>query len=464
MTTTFRWATSARLAGGTLAAVALVAGTVTAAAVAWPSHDRAPISVVANPAPSESVLACPGGLLAIGRDAGIAGAIDLAAGATTVAGSGAGQPPFAEAALVVPQVAGSTPPSFAAPPAGETRTDLAAASSAEVAEEDLSGFAAASCAPPLLESWIVGGAASTGSSGLLLLANPGEVPATVQVTSYGAAGAQNPPAGALVVAPGTQRIVPLAALARGEEAPILHIVSTGAPVQASLQASITRTLLAGGVDQIGAQLAPERRVVIPGLAVTAEPGPEGASDPATILRLLSPTVSTTATVAVRADGRDVETREVPLEAGLPLELDLGGLPVGSYTVDVDAGAAVVGAVWTTTGFGDGDDFGWHVAAPRLDGAALLAVAPGPSPTLAVANPGGEAVTVALVAEAGAGAAREITVAAGGETRIAVDPGAVYRLDPTGPVHAAVGFTGEGAVAAYAVWPADAAASPLVVHP
>ncbi|MFF2633891.1 DUF5719 family protein [Microbacterium sp. NPDC058021] len=459
------WATtSARLVGGTVAAVALVAGTLTAVAVVWPTHDREAVSVLAVPAPSESVAACPGGLLAIGRDASVAGAIALAAAPRVVFDTGAGQPDAAVEPLVVPTVEGSTPDAFTAPPAADTRTDLVAASSATVAAEDLSGFAAASCLPPLLESWIVGGATTTGYSGLLLLSNPGSVPADVQVTAYGAAGPQSPPAGRFVVAPGTQRVVPLAALARDEKSPVLQIISTGAPVQATLQTSITRTLLAGGVDQVAPVIAPATDQTIPAVAVTAAPGVEGASDPATIVRLLAPSTSTAATVTVRSGGQTVSTSEVPLEAGLPLELDLGGLEVGTYSVHVHSDAAVVAAVWSTTGFGEGDDFAWHAAAPRIEAGTLAAVAAGPSPTLAIANDGSDQVAVTLTADAGAGAAQEVSVPAGSTVRVVVDPDAVYRLEASGPVQAAVGYAGDGALASYPLWPADAAASPLLVHP
>ncbi|MBD7957209.1 large extracellular alpha-helical protein [Microbacterium sp. Sa4CUA7] len=457
-------ATSARLVGGTVAAVALVAGTVTAAAVVWPTHDREPVSVLAVPAPSESVAACPGGLLAIGRDAGVAAAVTLVTAPRVVFDTGAGQPEATAEPLVAPAVADSTPDAFTAPPAGATRTDLVAATSATVAAEDLSGFAAASCLPPLLESWIVGGATATGYSGLLLLSNPGSVPADVQITAYGAAGPQSPPAGRLVVAPGTQRVVPLAALARDEKSPVLQVISTGAPVQATLQSSITRTLLAGGVDQVAPVIAPETEQTIPAVVVTAPPGVEGASDPATIVRLLAPSTSSAATVTVRSAGQTVSTSEVPLQAGVPLELDLGGLEVGTYSVHVQSDAAVVAAVWSTTGFGEGDDFAWHAAAPRVEGATLVAVAAGPSPTIAIANDGADAVAVSLTADAGAGAAEEISVPAGSTVRVAVDPERVYRLEASGPVRAAVGYTGDGALASYPLWPADAAASPLLVHP
>ena len=61
----FRWATtSARMLAGTLVAVAFVVAVVTAAAVPWPTLTHEPLRVEATPAPSDSVVACTGGLLA----------------------------------------------------------------------------------------------------------------------------------------------------------------------------------------------------------------------------------------------------------------------------------------------------------------------------------------------------------------------------------------------------------------
>ena len=103
-----------------------------------------------------------------------------------------------------------------------------------------------------MESWIVGGATTTGSADILLIANPGDVPATVELTVFDTDGPGVPPGGELVVAPQTQRAVPIAGLALGEASPVIRVSATGAPVTAALQASITRTLLPGGVDLVGA--------------------------------------------------------------------------------------------------------------------------------------------------------------------------------------------------------------------
>ncbi|WP_448887346.1 DUF5719 family protein, partial [Enterobacter hormaechei] len=109
---------------------------------------------------------------------------------------------------------------------------------------------ASACRPPLAESWLVAGASTTGANDLVVLANPGDVAATVQLSVYGANGVSTPPSGAGLVVPARgQRVVPLAGLLLGEASPVVRIVATGAPVQAYLQASLTRTLLPGGSDQ-----------------------------------------------------------------------------------------------------------------------------------------------------------------------------------------------------------------------
>lgn len=463
----FRLATTgARLLAGTLVAALFATAVVTAVALPWPTITRPPLAVAANPAPSDTMAVCAGPLLALGRDPERADALSVAAEQDVVSGAPDGVTP-AETALVSPSVPDSGGVAvFTAAPQERTASQVAASGAAAVADVDLFGFAASACQTPLLDSWIVGGATTTGANDLLLLGNPGDVPATVQLTVYGAIGAQIPPGGSdLVVAAGEQRIVPLAGLALGEASPVVRVTATGAPVQAALQASITRTLVPGGVDQSAAVIAAATTQVIPGVTVTAEPGAEGASDATTVLRLLSADADTTATVTVTDEsGVPVNPQQVPLVAGLPIEVELARLPVGTYAVRVDAPAPVVAAVWQATGFGEGSDFAWYAAAPALTADALVAVPDGPDPTLWVFNAGAETVTVTLEALSGGGTV-ELTVAPGQAASEQVAAPDVYRLNTSNPaVHALVSFAGEGALAGMPVWPDDSAAGAVIVYP
>nr|BFF10678.1 hypothetical protein GCM10025699_19810 [Microbacterium flavescens] len=340
----FRWATtSTRLLAGTAVSAVAVVAVVTAVSVPWPTLTREPLSVSAVPAPSASVASCDGGLLSVGRDLAAVDSISLAESQLLTSGASEGAEPPEEQILEVTGLPdGEGPTVFTSPPEGRERVDVAAAGSATASDDDLAGYAASACRPPLLESWLVGGSGETGAADLVLLANPGVVPATVQLTVFGAEGPTTPPGGTdLVVPAGEQRVVPLAGLVIGEASPVVRVSAAGAAVHASLQASITRTLTPGGVEQVGAVAEPQAEQTITGIAVTRNPGAEGASDAATVLRLLSPSADATARIAVTATGRDapsLEPEDVSLAAGEPVEVDLGGLARGTYTVQVTADA------------------------------------------------------------------------------------------------------------------------------
>ncbi|QLD12575.1 DUF5719 family protein [Microbacterium oleivorans] len=444
----------------------IVGGGVAAAAVApWPTLAREPLGLQVVPEAARSVAACDGPLLALGRDETAAGAITEAAGAAVTAQADGSEP--TESAITTPDRAdaGSAPAVFTAEPIGGRPTDLAAASVSLLDEPDLRGLAVSNCSRPVMESWIVGGSAATGASDLVLLANPGAVPATVNLRIYGAEGAADPVAGSeIVVAARSQRIVPLAALQRGEESPVVRMTATGAPIRASLQSALTRTLIAGGVDQVSAAAPPATTQIIPAVDVTVAPD-SGASAGGMSVRLLAPAVDTTASVVVRSadDGTVVSQQEgIALAADRPLELEVTGMPVGAYTVTATAPEPVVAAAWTSTDLAGPADFAWAVAAPAVDAPTTVAIAAGPNPTLALSAAADATVVVTPLA---GGASQSIDLTAGQSRTVEVSAGAVYRIDPgAGVVHASVGFSAAGQLGTYPVTGSAAAAAELTVYP
>ncbi|MEO2135593.1 DUF5719 family protein [Microbacterium sp.] len=463
--------TSVRFAvGGVITAAAVAAG-VALVALPLPSHTAdSTLAIAAHPPATASVATCVGPVLAAGRDATRAAQLTDAAPAalTSAAVSKAASTDAATSTLAAPDVTGGTGPTTlrAAPVDGEP-ADIAAATSAQVSADDLAGFAASSCARPEMESWLVGGSGATGASDLVVLENPGVVAARVTITVYGAGGGAVPVAGnAIVVAAGTQRIIPLASLALREDNPVLRVTSAQAPIRAALQTSLTRVLVAGGVDQVGATAVPDTDLVIPGVPVVTTQGGAGESNVPTSLRLLSPGADAQATVTVVRDGAAVGAPQtVPLQAGVPLKLDLGGLATGTYAVRVSATAPVTGAVWATSGFAAGSDFGWFVAADAISAPALVAVAAGTAPTMTIVSSTGEPQTVVVTAASGTGAKTDVAVPGGGAVTIPVRPGEVYRIDPgTGSVRAGVTYAAAGAIAGYPVAPSASAASAVTVYP
>lgn len=459
----------ARAAGvvlGVVVAAACVVGAAGLVALDLPGVERPPVSVSAQPPASASVAACVGPLLASGRDSSQAAQLADAAAQALTAGASAGEQ-VESAPLAAPDVSGGAGPAalLAQPSAAGGRTDLAAAGSSRVAAADLAGFAASSCARPAPEAWLVGGAATTGASDLVILTNPGDVPALVSLTVYGATGLAAPAAGkGIVVAARTQRVVPLAALAIGEESPVVHVLSSQAPVRAALQTSLTRVLVPGGVDQVGDAGAPATNLVIPGVPVTVPPGDEGSSNVTTSLRLLSPSGAGTATVEVQGSAGTVQSQTVPLLDGVPLRLDLAGLPVGTYTVRVSSDTPVTGAAWSTTGFGTGSDFAWFTPAHPLREPSLLAVAAGPAPVLTLAS-SEAAPQIVTLSDAEGRDPQQVAVPAGGTATVAVEADRMYLLTPDGGgAAAAITYAAAGAVAGYVAEPGDAAASSIVVYP
>lgn len=451
--------TSTRVLVGIGAAVGIAIVAAFAVTADWPSRPHRPATVTATPAAADTVLACPGGLLALGRDATNAAGLSTAA-PQTITASGDGS---RTALRTIPDIAGADVLAIAAPAGTSGAGELAAAGSAGVAADDLRGFAASGCRPPAMESWLVGGAGTTGASDLILLANPGEVPAVADLTVFGASGALRPPGGQdLVIPPGAQRVVPLAGLAVGEEAPVVLVTAAGAPVTATLQAALTRTLAPGGVDQV-APVVPATAAVVPG--VTVAPSAAAETEATTVVRLLSPGRDDSATVTViGAAGDQVLTHQVPLTADVPTQLELAGLPAGSYTVSVVSTAPVVSAVWQATGLGSGSDLAWYAPAPLLDADTLVAVPAGAGSAVVVASAAAAPVEVTLDPVGPGGAAGAATTVAPGQAVTIPAPTGVYQLRVDGPVHAEVVFAADGALAAFPVTPLAAAASAVTVHP
>jgi hypothetical protein len=457
-----RWATtSARLVGGAVVAGAAVAAVAIAVTAPWPTLSAEPVRVVATPAPSDAVLACAGPLLAQGRVVEQAADLGVAAAQSVTVADPAGT--AARSALAAP--ADSAPLVLTAPPADSARAAVGAAGSATVESSDLRGFAASACHPALSESWLVGGSTLLGSSDLIVLSNPGDVTATVSMTVFGADGAIESPGGSDQIVPArTQVVVPLAGVVPNEESPVVRVSATGAPVAAALQSSLVRTLDPGGVDQMSPLASAARRLTVPGVAVASAPGEAGASNAATLVRLLSPSADATARVAVHAaDGSPVlEVDAVPLTAGIPAEVELATLPVGRYTVVVQADAPVVGGVWSTTGFGQGSDFAWYAAAPEITTPSPFAVPAGPAPVLTVTNPSASAVELTLAGASGD--ERRVRVGPAASVDLPVTAGSTGTIDPSSAVTAAISYSAAGALGGFPLWGADAAAGPIVVYP
>ena len=461
MTSTGRAAaTGVRIVAGAVVSAACVVGAALAVPAAWPTVVHEPAQTSVAPVPGDTLLTCTGPFRALGRDAQNAGQISVAGVPTTTVGAGDGFTVDTKDLTVADVAGASTMPLYVAPPAGRTPALAAAASSVSIAAADLAGFAAAACRPPSMQSWIIGGAGTTGSSDILLLANPGEVSATVSFTVFGQEGEKR--TSDVVVPPRTQRSLPLAASAAGETSPVVQIVSSGAPIRAALQSSLIRTLDPAGIDLQDGVARPETSSSLLGVRVVLPATGEGVT---TLVRLLAPGGDATVRIQARnAEGGAPagEEKTVSLKAGQPAEVDMSALRPGLYSIDVEADVPVVAGAWQTTGLGKNADFAWMTPAPILHGTTTFAVAQGPSPQLQVRNQGSADATATITPTTG-GTPQVTTIPAGGSAVVPVAAGTVYTLDADQPLRAALGYVGTAQIAGYPVWPATTTSPEITVY-
>lgn len=446
-------ATGARLLVGIVIAVACVVGVIAAVAVPWPGAAGVPAQVEVTPSAGDTTLVCTGDFRALGRNS-MDAAQQMSAGTPDLTVDSTG--PREDSTLEVPELDGAAPAQQFTGSAEQGGTALvAAAESITLRDDDLSGLAASACREARTESWLVGGAVDTGTSDLIILSNPGDVPATATLTVFGLEQTQS----STVVPAGTQLSVPLSSIAAGAEDPVVRVTASGAPLRAELQSSLIRTLDPSGIDLQDSTGAPGDALTFAGVQVVTK----SADSALTVVRLMATDQSTEARITVRSKGESVQQLSVPLDAAIPAEVNLDGLEPGTYSVEVETDAPVVGAVRQTTGAGAGSDFAWMTPAPEIRSDVLVAVPEGPDARIHLVNPGDAEATISLAPTTG-GAAEDITVPAGGDVVFDADTAATYALSTDEPVHVAVALSGTDALAGWPVWTAQAAQEPITVYP
>ena len=347
---------------------------------------------------------------------GVAGAAapadgDLAAGLSVRVGSGG----------IVGGLLRATEPGAAvveSPATGATVPPLLAGVQSTLATTgDLRGLTTTSCAAAVADTWLVGGATTTGHRLRLLLANPAETPATVDVTVHGPDGRVRAPSGDAVDVPGrSSRAVFVDALAPELPAAAVHVTARAGRVQATLHASVLRGVVPGGTDDVAPAAPPSRRQIVPGIALV--PGPAdadsnaesdaddesdgdaesdgGADDTdaggaadlaaaaepgATAVRVAVPGAEE-AVVAVRLLGPEGEVRlprpaATTVPAGGVADIPLSGVPAAVYAAVVTADVPVVAGALVGRARETGpSEFGWAAATRPLTGGRLLTTVPG----------------------------------------------------------------------------------------
>ena len=283
---------------------------------------------------------------------------------------------------------------------------------------DLRGLTAAPCTQPAAMSWIVGGSIAAGSSAELRLVNPGVTPATAKVTLYGSIGRLSLPSNGEITVPAGGSSS-LALETKGSQDPriAVSVEADGGSVVPTLVTESLDGETPAGTDVITPGSAPATDLVIPGVEIV-EPAAQGEvpdaktsadSSDTPAVRIVNPAAAP-ATVSVTMLGKDGArplsgAQSVTIDAGSVFDIQLAGVPAGTYGVQVTSSTPVGAAARMVRSGGEYParskalvhDQAWAQAAlPGAVDSGLLAVprAASLSSAVTVAN-SGETTSVTL---------------------------------------------------------------------
>lgn len=295
------------------------------------------------------------------------------------------------------------------------------------------GLLATSCQRPSNDLWLVGGDTRTGREALLLLSNPSNVDATVEITIVSSNGPISAPGLTGVSVPKAQTtVIPLNGIVPSTATLAIRVQSKGGALGAWIQQRAVRGTKAAGIDLISPVAPAATELVIPGFFVrgtkdaqTLQAGSDAFSDITNIVRVVNPT-DREATVLVKVVGVTAQTFGTVIQqkvaANSVADLEVNGIEDGDYAIFVSSDQKVLASAKlnrTSLSSNPNTDFTWLTSITGFNGEQHLAV---PSPgisKLAVANPGKEPISISYVngpsngtLQLAAGAAATVTLSSG----------------------------------------------------
>lgn len=444
-----RRAVAARTVG-----IVTAAGTVAATvwALGWLQLPElrvtAPVEVI-TPEPGEQVRVCPGPLQQLG----------LSSQADAISSVGE---PNRQVASFAPSKPTERP--LAAGPSafsvkgmnGDEHSQLGISQGLSIDSKKTNGYSVTACSQPAPSQWLLAGKTTEGQNAVLDVINPGTVSARVNFALYTESGIVRPSIPEAVIKPGERTQVSLAGLASGAESIAVRVEATGTPVVAYVHQTAIDTLTPKGSDIAGATALPATRQVISGMHVYARPvqDDDAPTDIGSVVRLLNPTEDAldAKVTFLSATGAATEM-QVPLAAGRVIDMPITTLPEGDYTVVVETDKPILAAGRIAPL--DGNEFAWLAASPELRGKAMVAIATGPNPKLALANPSETERILTVNGES-------VRVRPRSTVFMDQPSGKSIELDDADGIYAAVYYSGSGELSAMPVLSGNPDATPIEV--
>lgn len=229
--------------------------------------------------------------------------------------------------------------SFAVEAEGALAPGLGAEQSMLVDGENLRGLSTTSCTTPGREHWFVGASGEVGRRGRLILTNPSDVPALVDIELWDEAGPVDAAATKDIAVPArSQQIVLVDALAPDSAQVAVRVSTSQGRVSAALEQRETDKTTPQGFTFIPAAAAPATEVVVPGVPGHGQRSlrifAPGDTDAIVSMRVLGPSGPFTPT------GIDVLT--VP--AGTVLDVPLDSIGTDPVSIELTSDEPVTASV------------------------------------------------------------------------------------------------------------------------
>lgn len=308
--------------------------------------------------------------------------------------------------------------------------------------KQLKGLLGAPCLRAKSEFWLVGGSVATGREALLVLTNPGDVDASVDLEIFTEAGlAHSAGLTGISVPAGRVEVLPLAGYVLAAKSITLHVKSNGGSVTALIQQKAVRGLSASGADYIAPVQATATDIVLPGILV------RGAADSASMrseddkysdvqqmLRVFVPG-NKDAELVFQVLGTDSKTfgtvLSVMAPAGKVSDFKIKGLADGDYVGFLKSSVPVLSSFRLVRSKMASDrftDFAWINAAETFDLPRAIAIPKAGISKLSLVNPGSVTTQVSLTT----GSQKTIVkIPAGAEIVVRPESGKSVLISPNG---------------------------------
>ena len=274
-----------------------------------------------------------------------------------------------------------------------------------VSNPGMQGAVGANCQAPTVEQWFVGATTTIGRESLLLISNPNNTDATVDLSLFGSNGViDSAGLNGIAVSANRSVVLPLAGFAPENESLTVHLTSHGAAVSSWIQQKTVRGTSAAGADLISPSATAAKSLVIPGFlkrgtadATKLISGNDNYSDLTPRLSVFVPG-DAAATVTAQIIGADAKTYGTVVQETVSgkqsQEFPITGLKDGDYAVFITSSQPVIAGVQlsrTKAGKTPNTDFAYLPAV----------VSGGTTQVIAVPNSGISKLSIAATADASA---------------------------------------------------------------